>query len=117
MGWLADHTGLLAKMMPYLVVALIAYKGAQAASNAMSVFAVPLKIAEIIANSRLAASQRALATSLKANTTALKASAGATATDTAAKNTGVVARCVTGSLLSPVRSRRALPPSPRAPGR
>lgn len=77
MGFLADHVDTLIAMMPLLVGAFITYKAAQAAANAASIAAVPLRIAEIVG-------KRQHTAALNANTVALGA-------ETTAKNGGVLA--------------------------
>ena len=84
-GFAADHVDLLAKAMPYLVVGLIAMKGAQAAANAMAIAAVPLKVAEIAAT-------WGHSTALRAHAAAMTTSTVATAANTTAEQVGLVTR-------------------------
>lgn len=60
-GFLADHLATLARWMPLIITAFIAYKAAQAAANVVSIARIPLLAAEIASNFALAASNRALA--------------------------------------------------------
>lgn len=63
-GFLADHTSLLAKVLPGLILAYVAFKAAQAANNVLALAHIPLQAAQIAANFALASSNRALATQL-----------------------------------------------------
>ena len=57
----ADHTDLLAKALPALVVAFAAYKTAQAGANVLALAHVPLTTAQVVANVALARSNTSLA--------------------------------------------------------
>ncbi len=63
-GFLASHTDTLAKYMPLLIGAFIAYKAAQAAANIAAIAAVPVQAAQIASNFALAAALRAHAAAL-----------------------------------------------------
>lgn len=69
MGFLADNIDLLAAVLPYLVVALIAYKAAQGASHVAALANIPIQITQMVVTSRHTAA-------LKAQTAAMKAQAG-----------------------------------------
>lgn len=69
-GFFADHIGTLAKFLPLIVGAVIAFKVAQAAANLVTLLAVPLRIAEI--------------TTIRAHTAALRANTIQTGGSTAA---------------------------------
>lgn len=90
-GFLADHTTLLAKSMPYLIAAIIAYQGAQALANIASVLAVPAKIAEVVVNWQLVKSNRALIASRVQGTAAITAGTAAENVSTVSKMRGVAA--------------------------
>ena len=83
--FLADHIDLLAKALPFLIAALVAYKSAQALAHVAALVALPTKIAEVIVNRQLIKSNRALVAARAANT-------GATIANTGAENVGVVTR-------------------------
>lgn len=87
----AEHADLLAKALPYLIGGFLALKVAQAASNIAATAAIPLRVAEVIANTRLTASNRQLTAATLTNTTVTRSAAGAEVANTAAKNTGIVA--------------------------
>lgn len=63
-GFAADHIDILAKYLPLLVVAFIAYKSAQAASNVVSLASIPIMAGQVVANLSLASANRALAAQL-----------------------------------------------------
>ncbi|MGD9693912.1 MAG: phage tail tape measure protein [Phycisphaerales bacterium] len=63
-GFAADHVDTLAKYLPLLVAAFIAYKAAQGASNVVAIAHLPILAAQVVANLALASSQRALAAQL-----------------------------------------------------
>jgi hypothetical protein len=83
---LADHADLLAASIPFLVAGLVAFRVAQAAANVAAAVSVPLRILEMLANRRLAASNAALAATIAANTTATLGNVGATVASTTATN-------------------------------
>lgn len=85
MRFLADHIDLLAKALPFLIAALVAYKSAQALAHVAALVALPTKIAEVVVNRQLIKSNRALVAARAANT-------GATVANTTAENVGVVTR-------------------------
>jgi len=97
-GFLADHTDLLAKAMPFLVAGIVAYKAAQLAANVVQVLAVPTKVAEVVVNRQLVKSNKELIVSRAAltvtqatGTVATGASTTATAANTTATNAGILA--------------------------
>ena len=57
-GFFASHTDTLTKLMPLLVAAVVAYKVAQLAANVAQTLSVPAKIAEVVVNRQLVASNR-----------------------------------------------------------
>ncbi|MEJ7633256.1 hypothetical protein [Aeromicrobium sp.] len=85
MAFAADHTDLLAKAMPFLVAGFVAVKVAQAAANVVAVLSLPTKIAEVVVNRQLVASNRALIAS-RGGVVA------ATTSQTAAENVGILTR-------------------------
>ena len=92
LGFLAEHADTLAKMMPLLVAAIVAYKVAQAAANLASMFALPLRTAELVVNSRLAKTNRALTASVQAQTVANRTATVSEIASTAATNAGDLAK-------------------------
>jgi hypothetical protein len=90
-GYFANHADELAKLMPVLVVAFTAYKLAQAAGNAAEILSLPIKIANIVANKQLAASNRALVAARLESAAASGVSTTATLEETSAKNVGIFA--------------------------
>jgi tape measure domain-containing protein len=64
MGFLADHVDTLAKYMPLLVAAFVAYKAAQATANVVSLAAIPLQLANLVVNRQLAVANATLAAQL-----------------------------------------------------
>lgn len=105
-SFLADHTDTLATALPYLATGFLLVKAAQVASNAAAVVAVPIRIAEIFANRRLAASITAQTAALTVNKGAQATSAAATGVATAATVTGDVA--TKRSVISMVAQRTAM---------
>ncbi len=91
-GVLADNADLLGKALPYIVIGLLAFRGAQAAANAMSFLSAPLRIAELITTHRQTAAMRAHTAALSANTVAQRANTMATAAGTATENAGLLAK-------------------------
>ena len=90
-GFFADNADLLAKSMPYLVGALVAYKAAQLAANVAQVVAVPMRVLEIVVNRQLVNSNKALIASRKSMTAAVITSTAAETGSTAAKTGGILA--------------------------
>jgi len=99
LGFLADHTETLRKLLPYLVGGVLAYKAAQAAANLAALLGVPTKIAEVLVNRQLVASNKALIASRAGAVVTTEAETVATVGNTAAKNSGILssirARAVT----------------------
>lgn len=89
--FLAKHSDKVAKALPYLAAGFLAVKVAQVAANAAAAVSVPLRIAEMVANRRLAASNNALVSAIRGQTGAVRASTAAEATNTGAKNRGIAA--------------------------
>lgn len=87
----ADHTKLLAKLMPLLIGAFITYKAAVAAAAAAEVLKLPTKVAEIVVNRQLIASNKALIASRVGETTAVTENIAAENIGTASKQRGVIA--------------------------
>jgi hypothetical protein len=92
MSFLADHSDLLAKALPFLAAGFVLVKTAQLASNAASAVSPALRIAEVIANRRLAASQAELTAAIVGQTAVARGATGAQVAETAATNTGILAR-------------------------
>lgn len=92
MGFLADHVDDLAKALPYLVGALVAYKVAQLAANIATAAGPVLKIAEFVITTRQTIALNAHTAALTGNTAALTASTAATTTNTAAESSGILTR-------------------------
>jgi hypothetical protein len=90
-GFLADNTDTLAKLMPLLVGGIVAYKAAQLAANVVQVLAVPTKVAEVIVNRQLVASNKALIASRAGVVAGTVSETVATGANTAAKNVGILA--------------------------
>ncbi len=91
LGFLADNADTVAKLMPWLVAGFVAVKTAQIAGNAAAAVSVPLRIAEMVANRRLAASNAQLVATIRAQTASTRGSTIAEATNTGAKNAGATA--------------------------
>lgn len=77
-GFLADHLDTLAAWMPVIAAGFLVWKGAAIAANLALAAGVPLRIAEVVANS--------------AHTTALRANTAALGGNTAAENVSTIAR-------------------------
>jgi hypothetical protein len=91
-GFLADHLDTLAKLLPYIIFAIGAYKTAQAAANVVALLAVPTKIAEVVVNRQLVKSNRALVASRRAATASQVTDTVATVANTGAENVGILTR-------------------------
>lgn len=63
-GFAADHVDTLAKYMPLLIGAFIAYKSAVAASKALEIAELPIRLAHVLATLASARANSALATQL-----------------------------------------------------
>lgn len=87
----ANHADLLAKALPYLVAGFLAVKVAQASANVVALASPVLKVADILVNRRLTASNKTLALSITQMTGSNIAAATSEGTNTAAKNGGVLA--------------------------
>jgi hypothetical protein len=83
----ADNADLLAAAIPFVVTGFLLLKGAQIAANAAATVAVPLRIAELVTQRRLAASNAQLAASFVATMGATTANTGATVANTVATGT------------------------------
>lgn len=92
MRFAADNADVLAKALPYLAVGYGVVKVAQIGANAAAAVSPVLRIAEVFANRRLAASNLELIATMRAQSAAAKVSAASTATDTAATNVGALTR-------------------------
>lgn len=92
MGFLAQHTDLLAKALPLLVAAYGAYKIAQLGSNVAMAASPVIRLMEIRATRQQTAAIIANTAARAGETTATVANSGATAANTVAQNTGIVAR-------------------------
>lgn len=90
--FLAEHSDLLAKALPYLVGGLVAFKVAQLASNVAMAISPALRIAEIVATRQQTAAIIANTAARGAETTATAAGTAATAANTGAQNAGILAR-------------------------
>jgi hypothetical protein len=89
-GFLADNTDTLSKLMPLLVAGVVAYKVAQLAANVAQVLSVPMKIGEVIVNRQLVASNKALIASRAGVVAGTVGETAAVAANTTAKNVGIV---------------------------
>lgn len=92
MGFFADHVDTLVMLMPLLVGAFVAYKVAQAAANVAASLAVPLRIAEVVANRQHTAALAQNTAALAVNNVAQSGAAAATGASVAASNAGILAR-------------------------
>jgi hypothetical protein len=92
MKFAAQHVDLLAKALPYLVAALVAFKVAQLAANVAAAFGPAIRIAEIAATRKQTAALTAHTAALSANRTATVASTVATAAEATATNAGILAK-------------------------
>ena len=86
----ADHADLLAKSMPVLVAAILAYKAAQLAANVAALANIPVKVAEVVVNRQLVKSNKELIASRAAAVATTGAETVATAANTTAKSTNAV---------------------------
>ncbi|SDC46333.1 hypothetical protein [Nocardioides lianchengensis] len=91
-GFLADHTDLLAKAVPYLVIGYGALKVSQLAANIVLAASLPLKVAELLVNRKLTKSNQALVASRGAVVAGTVAETAAVAANTGAQNAGILAR-------------------------
>lgn len=91
-GFLADHTDLLAKAVPYLIAGYIALKASQLAANVVLAASIPLKIAELASNRALTKSNKELVASRSAVTATTAGETVAVGANTTAQNTGILAR-------------------------
>lgn len=100
----ADHVDLLAKALPFLAAGYLIVKGARVASNVAETVSIPLRVGELIANNRLASSNRALAVSLVEQTGALQLATGSTVEKTVAEtvSTGATKRGIVAQAASKV---------------
>ncbi len=89
-GFLADHTDTLSKLLPLLVAGIVAYKVAQLAANVAQAVAVPTKIAEVVVNRQLVKSNKELIASRAGVTAATVGNTVATGVNTAATATNTV---------------------------
>lgn len=71
-GFAADHVDTLAKHLPMLVAAFVAYKVAQAASNVVGLAGIPIQAASVVANLALARANRQLAAQMALTNTVEK---------------------------------------------
>jgi len=92
MKFLADHADLLAKVLPYLVVAMVAYKVTQIASNIAMAASPALRLLELSATRRQTAAIVANTAARAGETTATGAGAAATIAAAGAENGGILAR-------------------------
>jgi tape measure domain-containing protein len=99
-GFLADHTDLLAKAMPFLVAGYVALKVSQMAGNLVMAASLPMKIAEFQVNRQLIKSNVALVASRTADTVA-------TGANTTAQSVGIVtrARAIAGQVLMAAKTK------------
>lgn len=88
----ADHIDLLGKALPYVIAGILLWNTAQAANNALQVVAMPLRIAEFVANVRRNAILRTHTAALVANTAAQRANTVAQVADNTATNVGILAK-------------------------
>jgi len=91
-GFLADHTDLLAKAVPYLIIGYGALKVSQLAANVVLAASLPLKVAELITNRQLTKSNAALVASRTAVVASTVAETAAVTANTGAHNVGLLAR-------------------------
>lgn len=91
-GFLADHTGLLAKAMPYLAAGFILYKTSQALANVAALASLPIKVADIAATKSLTKALRELSVQQGVTAGSMVVATGATTANTTAQNAGILAR-------------------------
>lgn len=84
-GVAADHTDLLIKALPFLAAGYVAVKAGQVAANAAQLISIPTKIAEVLINRQLVASNKLLIASRVESTVA-------TTAQTGAENVGILTR-------------------------
>lgn len=90
--FLADHLDLLAKAMPYVVAALVAFKVAQLGSNIALAASPILRIIEVSATKKQTAAIIANTAARTGETVATEVGSGAKIANTAAENGGILAR-------------------------
>lgn len=91
MGFLAENIDKVTAVLPYLIAGFIAFRTVQAAANVAQALSPVLSTAQVIANLRLAASQRALTAQLRAQRVATMGQAAAQTASTTATNAGAMA--------------------------
>jgi hypothetical protein len=91
MGFLAENIDKVTAVLPYLIAGFIAFRTVQAAANVAQALSPVLSTAQVIANLRLAASQRALTAQLRAQRVATIGQAAAQTASTTATNAGAAA--------------------------
>ncbi len=91
-GFLADHTDLLAKAVPYLIGAYIALKASQLAANVVAAVSLPMKLIEIKTNHALTKSNKEIVASRAAVIASTTGETAAVGANTAAQNTGMLTR-------------------------
>lgn len=104
-GFLAEHSDLLAKALPYLAAGFLVVKAAQVAANVVAAVSVPLRIAEMMAQRRLAASNAQLTAAIVTQTSAARGAAASSALSTAATTAGDVAQ--KRSIISTIAAKAA----------
>ncbi|MCW6008506.1 hypothetical protein K1W54_28775 [Micromonospora sp. CPCC 205371] len=106
MGFVASHTDTLAKALPYLAAGFLLVKAGQLAANAAAVASVPIQIAQVIVNGRLAKQMRISNAALKTQAVANRGAAAAQVAQTTATVAGDVA--TKRSIISTVAARAAM---------
>lgn len=92
MQFLADHSGLLVKLLPLLAAAFVATKVAQVGATAAEAISPAIKVAEVIATRQQTKAIRELAASRTIATIATEASTGATAETAAVENVATASK-------------------------
>lgn len=105
MSFAAEHADLLAKALPYLAVGYGVVKVAQLGANAAAAVSPALRIAEVLANRRLAASNAQLTAAMTAQTAATRGAAVASGVSTVATTAGDAAQ--KRSIISTIAARTA----------
>jgi hypothetical protein len=90
--FLADHTDLLAKALPILVSALVAYKIAQVGANVAMALSPVFRVAELLATRQQTAAITANTVARAGETAAVAGATTAIAVNTGAQNAGILAR-------------------------
>lgn len=97
-GFLADHLGLLAKIMPAIIIGFTAMKLAQAAESVVTAASIPLKITQAIVNQRMTSAMRSRTAQMEIANGAQVENTAVTEAGTAAESSGILTRIRAGAV-------------------